>query len=248
MPSPIHIDPQRFFGSIADAAAWVRLFDWLPDVYLYVKDVSGRFVAVNESRVRMQGVADESEIIGKTDLDIHPAYWGRRYQEEDRRVMNSGKEIPFQVWLVPDGNGQLAPFMSSKMPLKDASGDCIGIAGVMYRIGRSHGEMTGETRMDAALQYLQEHFDDPLTVAELADHVDLSVSQLHRRFKAKFHMSPSVYLRRIRVHEASRLLADTDRPIGDIGLATGFYDQSHFHRCFRQVMAVSPSEFRRQAT
>ncbi len=84
----------RFFASLADATQLLRLFDFLPNVFLYVKDTQGRFTAMNEQLVRLRGAKHEAELLGKTDVEIHPTYWGRLYQEEDRRVIDSGREIP----------------------------------------------------------------------------------------------------------------------------------------------------------
>ena len=84
---------ESFFESIDDAAQLLRLFDFLPNTYLYVKDIQGRFVAMNNAQVRMRGGKHLKDLLGKTDLDLHSQHWGRLYQQEDRRVMDSGREL-----------------------------------------------------------------------------------------------------------------------------------------------------------
>lgn len=244
MPGDISQLRREFFRSIDDAGHLLRLFDFLPGVYLYVKDTEGRFVAMNEALYRMRGASSEQELLGKTDVQLHPTYWGRRYREEDQRVMASGQEIPHQVWLVPDADETLTSFVSSKVPLHDHQGRCIGIAGVMYRLeehpaaARRHGALEAATRM------IGERYDGPLEVTQLAAAAGLSPSQLNRRFRATYQMSPSQYLQRIRVHEASRLLAESDVSVGDVAQRTGFYDQAHLSRTFRKLMGMSPRQFR----
>lgn len=233
-----------FFRSIEDAGCLLRLFDFLPGVYLYVKDTEGRFVAMNEALFRMRGASQEHELLGKTDVELHPTYWGRRYQEEDRRVMASGKEIPHQVWLVPDADGNLASFVSSKVPLHDARGQCIGVAGVMYRLEAHAASAQRHGRLEAATRLIAQRYDGPLEVRELAAAAGLSPSQLNRRFQATYQLSPSQYLQRIRVHEASRLLAESDVRVGEVAQRTGFYDQAHLSRTFRKLMGMSPRRFR----
>ena len=66
----------QFLSSIGDASQVVRLFDFLPNVFLYLKDTQGRFTAMNASLVRLRGAKNEGELLGKTDLEIHPAFWG----------------------------------------------------------------------------------------------------------------------------------------------------------------------------
>lgn len=237
---------RRFFASVDDAATLLRLFDFVPNVYLYVKDVAGRFVAMNEALVRIRGGERAADFLGKTDVEIHPVHWGRRYREEDRRVIDSGQEIRNQVWLVPVESGRLGTFVSSKIPLRDARQRIIGIAGVMHRLDMDAAADTPPDRLQAATAMIEDRFDGPLEVSELAAAVDLSVSQLNRRFRATFQMSPSEYLQRIRVHEASRRLAETDMTIGDVALDTGFYDQAHLTRMFRKWMGMTPTDFRKE--
>jgi AraC-like DNA-binding protein len=238
----------QLFASLEDTAQLLRLFDFLPNVFLYVKDTQGRFVAMNAQLVRLRGGKSEAELLGKTDLQLHPIYWGRLYQEEDRRVMESGREIPDQVWLVPAEGGKLASFLSSKIPLRGPRGAIIGIAGVMYRLDRSHESASTADPIGQATELMNERFSGPLEIGQIAKHVGLSVSQLNRRFRSIYQMSPSQYLQRVRVHEASRLLAGSDDPISDVALETGFYDQAHLTRTFRRWMGMTPSGFRRESS
>lgn len=234
-----------FFQGLDDAASLLRLFDFLPTVFLYVKDLEGRFVAMNRALVELRGSGSESELLGRTDLEVHPVYWGRRYQAEDRRVIETGQEIANQVWLVPDFSGQLNTFLSSKIPLRNRAGECCGIAGVMYRLHPDDVATPPQRRLEDAIQMIVEHYSCPLTVAELAGAVGVSTSQLNRRFRTAYQMSPSEYLQRVRVHEASRMLAESDVAISEVAQRTGFYDQAHLARTFRRMMEMSPSDFRK---
>lgn len=247
MNVPFRTFRQQFFASIDDVAGLLRLFDFVPNVYLYVKDIDGRFVAMNEALVKIRGGDREDEFLGRTDIEIHPAYWGRRYREEDRQVIKTGQEVRNQVWLVPVERRRLGTFVSSKIPLRDNQQRIIGVAGVMYRLDSDTESETPRNRLQAATELIAQRFDGPLEVTELAHAVDLSVSQLNRRFRATYQMSPSEYLQRLRVHEASRLLAETEKAIGEVALATGFYDQAHLTRMFRKWMGMTPTDFRKES-
>ena len=59
---------ESFLGRVSDTRDFLRLFDFLPDAFLYIKDKRSRFVKVNQSLLKLHGMNDESEIIGKTDL------------------------------------------------------------------------------------------------------------------------------------------------------------------------------------
>lgn len=235
----------RLFSGLKDAAQLLRLFDFLPNVFLYVKDTKGRFVAMNQQLVHLRGAASEQELLGKTDVEVHPVYWGRLYQEEDRRVMESGREIPNQVWLVPTDDGTLGTFKSSKIPLRGRTDEIIGIAGVMYRLENPNPSLARSDPIGQAMEIIDRRFNAPLEISRIAQQVGLSVSQLNRKFRGLYQLSPSEYLQRVRVHQASSLLAETDALISEVALETGFYDQAHLTRTFRRWMGMTPSEFRK---
>lgn len=245
MADSVQLFRNRFFDSLDEVTQFLRLFDFLPNVYLYVKDREGRFVAMNETRVRMSGVQTEADLLGKTDLDLHSDHWGKLYQQEDRRVMESGNELPNQIWLVSTGNGKLGTFCSSKIPVRGRDGEIIGIAGVMYRVDQERADAARDDPAHTASTWMINHYSERITVEEVAEHVGLSTSQLNRRFHASYQMPPSEYLQRVRIHEASRLLADLDGPVGEIAISVGFYDQAHFTRTFRRFVGMTPLEFRK---
>ncbi|TWT51279.1 Regulatory protein PchR [Rubripirellula amarantea] len=234
----------QLFNSLGDATELLRLFDFLPGVYLYVKDRQGRFVGMNAQWVEMRGAQSQDELIGKTDADLHPLYWARQYQEEDRRVMESAIELPNQVWLVPAGDGKLSTFVSSKIPIHGRKRDVIGIAGVMYQSHPSPTDNASTNPTEIATDIIAARFRGPLEIKQIAAEVNLSVSQLNRRFRDSYQISPSEYLQRVRIHEASRLLADSDLSIGVVALDCGFYDQAHLSRSFKKRFGMTPREFR----
>jgi len=235
----------QFFSSLGDANQILRLFDFLPNVFFYLKDTQGRFTAMNSPLVHLRGANHERELLGKTDLEIHPAFWGRKYQQEDRKVIESGREIQNQVWLVPIRDGKLASFVSSKIPLRTHEGEMIGIAGVMYPLAQPLNDTVSPDPLQVATDYINQHYSEPIEIQQVAQKASLSTSQLNRRFRAKYQMSPSQYLQRVRVHHASQALLATDTQIGIIALNNGFYDQAHLTRLFRRWMGLTPFEFRK---
>jgi AraC-like DNA-binding protein len=246
MTSQISDKISRFFASLDSSASLLDLFDHLPDVYLYVKDAEGRFMKVNRTLVQARGLKSEAEILGKTDVDIHPKYWGLRYIEEDRRVIRSRQQLVDQVWLVPNAKGRLESFVSTKIPLFNRAGECIGIAGVRRPLHSTPASASSERRgIEAAVKTMTENYAESVEMNQLAQSAGLSHSQFNRRFRATYRMSPSTYLQRVRVHEACRRLTDGDQSISEISLETGFYDQAHLTRTFKKFLDITPTEFRR---
>ena len=82
-------------------------------------------------------------------------------------------------------------------------------------------------------------------LAELARPAGVHPAHLARSFRRWYGCTPGHYLRRRRLEEAARLLATTDRPVVEIALGLGFYDQAHLTRRFRRPHGLSPARFRR---
>ena len=74
----------------------------------------------------------------------------------------------------------------------------------------------------------------------------LSISQLDRRFKHFFQLTPQQFLLRVRINAACQLLASTDRGILEIALRVGSYDQSCFTKQFRRQTGLTPAAYRRK--
>ena len=101
-------------------------------------------------------------------------------------------------------------------------------------------------RLTPVFDFVEAHLAEPLSVADLADCTNLSLSRFHVFFKQNMAESPMEYLRRARLERARQLLATSDRPVYAVAEAVGFPNQFHFSRVFRQHVGVSPGRYRRQ--
>lgn len=91
---------------------------------------------------------------------------------------------------------------------------------------------------------LQARHEDRLPLAELAAVANLSRYQLIRQFRAEFGMTPHAYQLDVRINHARQLLRRGAAP-ADVAQQLGFADQSHFHRAFRQRVALTPRAYQR---
>ena len=94
------------------------------------------------------------------------------------------------------------------------------------------------------LQYLEMHFADSITLAQLADLVHFSEDHCDRKFKQVFGMPPIEYLTQIRMRMATFLLLDNNLSITDIAQRTGYDNYSYFSRVFKRHHGISPREMR----
>jgi len=77
---------------------------------------------------------------------------------------------------------------------------------------------------------------------QLSEDVYISKYHLIRKFKSKIGLTPHQFMIQVRVRNAQKELADGGRLI-DAAIDNGFYDSSHFDKCFEKIVGISPSEY-----
>lgn len=97
----------------------------------------------------------------------------------------------------------------------------------------------------SAMRYIDAHFSENISVADVAAHVGLSPDYLTRQFKQITGVAPVSYLRRYRLARAMEYL-DVGRSVTDTAMLVGFRSLAHFSREFKQELGVSPSQYRRK--
>jgi PAS domain S-box-containing protein len=104
------------------------LFDNLED-QLYYKDCDSRVLGGNAAWFKVRGVESIDALIGKTDLDLHPLPLGRELYEAEQRLIQSGKTSRVREKHILN-KGQTAYFESIKCPMRNETGEIIGLAGI----------------------------------------------------------------------------------------------------------------------
>lgn len=87
-------------------------------------------------------------------------------------------------------------------------------------------------------------YADALDIESLANSVHLSRAHFIRSFKETFGETPHRYLQRRRIERAMRMLRETDEDVTGISIDVGFSSLGTFSRTFRDIVGVSPSEYR----
>ena len=103
-----------------------------------------------------------------------------------------------------------------------------------------------EDMLFQVIQYMLEHYRQPLQAKDVAAQLGVSTSYLARIFSRRLHMSFNDYINRLRVQAAQDLLRSTDRPVTEVMLEVGFESQSTFNRVFRDIQGITPREYRQQ--
>jgi AraC-like DNA-binding protein len=122
---------------------------------------------------------------------------------------------------------------------------------ILYRLlsGPSGSRLLEISRQDSpsnrvarALSWLRKHFATGFMVEELAHHVGMSPSSFHKHFKAVTAMTPIQYQKRIRLHEARRILLMDSLDIGEASFRVGYQSHSQFSKDYRQYFGRLPKD------
>jgi AraC-like DNA-binding protein len=235
----------QFLGKIENRDYLGRLFDFLPNIFFFVKDEKSRFIMANQSFLNILGVKNEADMIGLCDHDFFPKNIADSYLAEDRYVLEHRTMTRDRLWLVPDSDNTLKWYVSTKIPLFDKAGRVAGLAGTMTSFGYTDRLPEPFKEMSAVVQYINDHFSEPIEAATLARLACLSISQFDRRFKKVFGQSPLKYITKTRIEAACVQLDKTHLSITQIANRTGFGDHSYFTKVFFKVTGTTPIQYRK---
>lgn len=113
-------------------------------------------------------------------------------------------------------------------------------------------QLTADETMDKTsniqlmLDYIEEHYNKPLTLQSLADHFHFNPSYLSTYFSKHHHQSFSEYLNHLRIEKAKELLGNTNLSISVISEKVGYSEPSYFTKVFKKALNQSPRNYRIQ--
>jgi AraC-like DNA-binding protein len=123
---------------------------------------------------------------------------------------------------------------------------------ICYRLLRSEAAaMLGasvtreDTKLIAAMHFIEDNAADSLTVADIASEVAMSPSHFAHRFRACFGLSPMRYRKQVRLERARLMLLNTAATVSMAADATGYASDAHFARDFKELFGLSPRAYAR---
>jgi two-component system cell cycle sensor histidine kinase/response regulator CckA len=98
---------------------------------IYAKDPQGRYVLNSAMNVRLLGVKNVEEVHGKTVFDLFPREIAERFDADDRHVLSTGQPVVNREEPhLKDHQGRQRWFLTTKVPLREADGQVIGLLGI----------------------------------------------------------------------------------------------------------------------
>lgn len=114
-------------------------------------------------------------------------------------------------------------------------------------VGRSEKQNRSTEKMRAIHLYILNHFQQHITLDEVAVYVNMNRSSLCTFFKRNQGLSLVSYLNEFRIESSCQMLRETDVSIAEICYRVGFNDVPYYNRLFRRIKGVSPGVYRQRA-
>ncbi len=102
-------------------------------------------------------------------------------------------------------------------------------------------------KISGIVDYLNEHYSEAFSMAELCERVGMSESSFSRYFRRATGNTFTSFVNQLRVHKACLLLMETDRYVTNVCYDAGFNNVANFNRRFLEIKGMTPKEFRQQA-
>ncbi len=123
-----------------ERALLAAIVNELPEL-VYAKDTSGRFLAANDAVARDNGLERAAELIGKSDFDLFPPAVAQGFFDIEQRIIATGEPMVDMEERRTDASGAPKWMLTTKMPMRDASGKIVGLIGIARNITeRKHAE------------------------------------------------------------------------------------------------------------
>jgi AraC-like DNA-binding protein len=149
-------------------------------------------------------------------------------------------------------NARIGDYISSLIEYYDGGGvgtlfntskQVYDLLHIIYECGR--GESGGDDEIMRAIRYINDHFNERISLDELAEHVHLSKYYFAHRFKEIAGAPPVEYIIQARINHAKSLLVQTNKSIDDIAYEVGYSSSNSFSNVFTNKVGQSPRSFRK---
>lgn len=114
-------------------------------------------------------------------------------------------------------------------------------------VRESQSCVCAQARLQIMMQYIHDHYREPITLDDIARTAMLGKSSVLKLFQKNIQTSPVSYLVGYRLKRAARLLATTENSVLSIAGDTGFENVGYFCRKFKEQFGLTPGEYRKSA-
>ena len=125
---------------------------------------------------------------------------------------------------------------------------CAVVSEILYRLLTDSGDSRAPTQLLSTqiMHFLETHYQQPLTIGDLAGHFHLSTGYLIRLFRTQTGFTPHEYLTRVRLSRAQELLSFTDLPLAQVAKQVGIPHTGRFIAQYKALRGTTPGAQRRR--
>ena len=238
MPSPEL--SHEAFGKIPNAKVLSALLTSVDCLRYALKDREHRYLEVNEVWLETFAYASADRVIGKTAIDLFPAWRAKRYLEEERQVMEECLVLDYEEYLM-DHEGTMQRWRTIKAPWIEGD-EVKGYVNLGIRLSTGVGlEVRADTPPEM-VTVLAARACEPVSLKEIALELGISSRTMERRFLNLMRETPAHFRMRCRMSRAKSLLRK-NIAVSEVAHRCGFNDQSHFSKVFFKEEGISPKKF-----
>ncbi|MGW9319872.1 helix-turn-helix domain-containing protein [Paenibacillus chitinolyticus] len=146
-------------------------------------------------------------------------------------------ELIMRLWHVYNQRGGISMFQT-EMLFRDVLNEAL------LCVDNRQNSCETHTLFERVSNYMQEYYDQSLTIASLAEQNNVNRNRLSYVFRTHAGMGPAEYLLKYRLNMAQRMLFTSDAPVQQIAQAVGIADPFYFSRVFKKQFGISPTKYR----
>ncbi len=137
---------------------------------------------------------------------------------------------------------------SDSLSLLSKTGKLYELIALLYRhcLIEEESDFTPQNQFQDVLDYINKHYDEDISSADLSKRFGYSEGYFCRHFKIITGLSPMIYIRILRLEKAMEMLANENLSFGEIATRCGFSNANYFTRCFKSHFNMTPSEYLQQ--
>ena len=166
------------------------------------------------------------------------------------KICTLPKEVGKTVVSILDTLAQSQTFDHTYMPHLAAS-LCVNLIDIFFYHYKTHPTskiVSRESIIQNALIYINAHYTEPLSLQDIASHVNCNAAHLSEYFHKKMNVTLKQYIIILRIKRAKKLLVTTTAPISSIAYESGFSSLASFNRNFLDQENLSPTAYRKNLT
>lgn len=98
--------------------------------------------------------------------------------------------------------------------------------------------------VDQAIAYIKKHYRDAISIEQLSIEAGMGIKKLRVGLKKRTGLTLHEYHFKVRIEQSMQMLSDTGYPLKAVASSVGFKTESHFCRRFKEIMSMTPIEYR----